>query len=119
MREFIVRQTDLTKERNRNAIYTLFLPDVSEKDFYKQTKSLNAFFHNPKKKRNWSPDGRLFTLLTLEEYEIDKEINEKYLKLYDIKYTQHSGITFNGIYEFYNYIGYNGKTKKREKIKND
>ncbi len=111
MNEYIVKQVDC-HHKKPNIIHSLFMPSFNEPEFYRQTVSLNSFFTGTKK-RNWAPDGRLYILSTMIEYEIDKDIAKSTLLKLGVDISiKHSGIVFNGIWDFYSKVGYDRKNKK-------
>jgi len=99
--------------------YLLHVPDFNEPGFYRQVGSLNCFFYGRKKrvkpgevihtgnvhlfKNNHSPDGHMFALHAEFEYD------DKRSKLWIGETVEK---TFESIWEFYQYIGYDYKTRK-------
>ena len=85
---------------NRDTLETfiLMMPEVGEKGFYRQTTSLNAFFYS-KHKRNGP-----YSCQTLQEFERFRRVFGKYYQM--------SKTSFNGIWEFYAYVGYDYKSKR-------
>lgn len=82
-------------------------PSPGEKDFYRGVGSFEAF-RNPKYPKRQSNNGHWFYPERLIEFEIDRKNIGKYLKkYYDVPEIHHESID-----AFYNYIGYDRKTKR-------
>jgi hypothetical protein len=115
MNRYAIRET--RKNGNGNMAYSLLMPSFNEPGFYRQTVSLNAFFNGTKKRnwKDWETNGTLYTCVTWAEFLMDQETwasfcAEKHL---DIAFHwPYCNTEFNGIWNFYKYIGYDYKTKK-------
>lgn len=111
--------------------YVLNMPTYGDPGFYRQTVSFNCFFHgynkrvgaainkygvwDPRVKKllhNHTPDGHIFAARSDHEYNIEKGIFAKGGARLD-RY-EPLGV-FNSIWEFYEFVGYDYKTKKWKK----
>lgn len=91
-------------EIDRQNFYYLLLPDVREDGFYRQAMSFNAFFYsmrkpqaNVTKDRQWTADD-----------EAGIEIRKRYNRHVDWANLR----TFDSIWAFYDFIGYDYKKRK-------
>jgi hypothetical protein len=96
--EFVIKMLD--KKTGNISTFKLLMPEMLDNNFYRQMLSFDAFF-NGRKRRNHS-DIALYTANNKQEY-LEYYANNSHLN---------TGLTFNGIWEFYKYIGYDYKTKK-------
>jgi hypothetical protein len=78
------------------------LPGVTEQGFYRAVSSFNAFFHSMRNPKANVTEIRQFT--SCQEIDIQK----KFLPNVDWNNLK----IFNSIWEFYDFIGYNYKTRK-------
>jgi len=86
-------------------VFILNTPDFGEPDFYRQTTSLNAFFYSTKG-RNVSPDGVLYNCELWSDFESRQESLRKHGMEYEVTET------FDSIWDFYKFIGYDYRRKK-------
>jgi hypothetical protein len=94
--EITVRETHLNGG-GTHCYHRFVLPAVTENGFYRTIRSFSAFFHS-NKKRNWTAK-RLFSAHRQDEP----------ITFFDptLPMIQHESL-----WDFYNYIGYDKKTKK-------
>lgn len=86
-------------ESSTMVVHVLNTPDFGEPGFYRQATSLNAFFFSDKM-RNQSPEA-LFVCHPWHEF-------ESCYCGFDYKVSR----TFDSIWEFYKFIGYDYKSKR-------
>lgn len=110
MRLFYVVETN--KLTGNQTFYTLSIPDVTEKDFYRTVTSLNAFFYHGGKNCYNVTDERQFSIYRENEwnaYGPFKLLNE-YLDI-DIDILIKPENSNLLLYDFYQKIGFDRKTK--------
>ena len=112
MRKYAVKKIDKSGENDE--VYVLNTPFPGEDGFYRQTTSLSAFFferqplaHSRNFKRRNETKDILWLCEPWSEFEIRQKIDTKWGIARKI-----SDRIFNSIWEFYEFIGYDYKTKK-------
>lgn len=104
-RKHLITETYLGDSKEQN-FYYLMLPDVSEPGFYRATTSFNAFFNSRKKPRPNVTNVRQFTACP------DDEIVLRKLMFRDAGVDWDNLRVFRSIWEFYNFIKYDYKTRQ-------
>ena len=99
MRLYYVLQTGFVPEIPAQTVYEFLHPQVSDPGHYRMTTSLNAFFHSQNNRKNITVH-RQFSL-----HHSFKEL--KYALVRDVPI-----ITLPSLYDFFDYVGYDRKTKK-------
>lgn len=89
-------------ERKQNFYYVM-LPDIGEDGFYRAVGSVNAFFNSLRNPKANVTEVRQFT----HDHEDDAAIRKQFLKDVDWNNLR----TFGSIWEFYDFIGYDYKTR--------
>lgn len=112
-RKFAVQEIEQPGSKHLR-LHVLWLPTVTEPDFYRQVTSFNAFFHSGGKRGlygpNWKGDELLYSEKDWEEFENECEIWGKDLPALD--YRNLPQIEHQSIWEFYESIGYDFRKKK-------
>ena len=121
-RRYIVQRTDITDTWDSEKYYDLQLPQVSEKGFYRQAVSYDAFFYSYKNRNHNKAANVMYYSTRYDEYlwniERDKKIdstNFRFIETRDVTeklFDAREKII--GIWNFYKHIGYDYKTKKYE-----
>jgi hypothetical protein len=88
----------------RHCYYYLVLPDVGEDGFYRDTMSFSAFFQSCRNPRANVTEVRQFTYMAA--YEI------QFAKKYRANVDWDNLKTFESIWEFYDFIGYDRHARK-------
>lgn len=88
----------------RQLCYYLKLPDVRDDGFYRSMRSFNAFFNSLRSPKANRTAVRQFTYTPTEEIKFKK----KYMKSVDWQNLK----TFDSIWDFYEFIGYDYKARK-------
>jgi hypothetical protein len=103
-RKFLIIETYFGENRQQN-FYYLMLPDLQDKA-YRSSISFNAFFYSTRSPQSNVTNVRQFT--ASHESEI------KYRKVFFKNVDWDNLKTFDSIWDFYKFIGYNYKTRKYE-----
>lgn len=90
-------------ERKQN-FYYLMLPNVTEDGFYRSVRSFNGFFNGTRDPKANVTEIRQFTCT----YEYEIKFRKEFFK--DVDWDNLK--TFDSIWSFYEFIGYNYKTRK-------
>lgn len=115
-RKFAIVEIDLTtKDCKHVGLHVLYMSDMTEKGFYRQTVSYDAFFNGiPKKGKqhgpNWKMKERLYVAKWWDEFESDCERWKKYGSTHDDRTLP--TVEHQSIWEFYEHIGYDYKKKR-------
>jgi hypothetical protein len=102
MRKHLVIETFFAEVRQN--FYYLMLPDVREDGFYRAVSSYNAFFNGMRNPKANVTEVRQFT----SDHEIGIQVRKQFLKNVDWDNLR----TFQSIWEFYDFIGYDHKARK-------
>ena len=111
MRKYAVKKIGKVNGEN-DEVYILNAPSPGEDGFYRQITSLSAFFfeHSRNLKRRNETKDILWICEPWAEFEIRQKIDTKWGIARKI-----SDRVFNSIWEFYEFVGYDYKTKKWNK----
>ena len=129
---YIHKFADWGTHSNEFAWYKLNLPEYGEPDFYRQARSFNAFFHTWNKKLsnaikkhgmyskqvsaakpNHTPDGFLLMARPEPDFEMEKAVSVKCGADQSKVDASHRVVEeFPSIWAFYDYIGFDYKTRK-------
>lgn len=121
MKKFAVVEIDLTdKFYKHKRIHVLNLPTVTEKEFYRQTTSFNAFFNGkPKGNRLHGPNQNSTTLYNAKQWTEFESDWERQIKLFTEKKLKGfpddrllPRVEHQSIWNFYQEIGYDYKKKR-------
>lgn len=104
MHKNLVIETYFTKKEQN--FYYLMLPDVGEDGFYRAVSSFNAFFNSMRNPKANVTAVRQFTA----DYEDDIHHRRDSVLYKDVDWDNLR--TFDSIWDFYKFIGYDHKTRK-------
>lgn len=102
MSKILVIETYFSK--NEQNFYYVILPETRENGFYRAVSSVNAFFNSIRNPKANVTAVRQFTA----DYEVEVQFRKKFFKNIDWDNLR----TFDSIWEFYNFIGYDYKNRK-------
>jgi len=106
---FIVTEIFLKKDCEHGRYFKF---SVGRENYYKTATALNAFFNNPHTHRNYKKKEILYHSQLFEEFEMSNNITEKSYKKLGIELRPKKLIELNSIWEFFEVIGFDNKTKK-------
>jgi hypothetical protein len=121
MTKFVVIEIDLMdKEYRHKRVHVFNLPSPSEKGFYRETTSFNAFFNGvPKGNRLHGPNQNSTTLYNAKRWIEFEETCERQAKLFVEKKLKGfpddrllPRVEHQNIWDFYQKIGYDYKKKR-------
>jgi hypothetical protein len=116
MSTFLICTEVFNKRGGEHGRYFRFPLDAHNGDFdVKSRTAFNAFFNNPKKQRNWTPSREiLYHVQDYSDYLLSQESWKKSptrIKC-KIEYEEPKLIELSSIFELFEAIGFNNKTKK-------
>lgn len=113
----VSREISITENNKHLRYFTFPLPISTEPGYYRTILAFSAFFENSNKRRNWKPSWAkpelLYTRCDLREFETYESICKTTLG-YDI-HAEIPRLQLNSVWEFFEAIGWNPKTKKWSK----
>lgn len=113
MRKLAIIRINL-KDHSHDHLYVMHFPSYQDHGFYRQTMSLNAFFHGYRKRPN-KTSTHLYVYHEWREFEAQCERTVKWDGCHDEDDRKLRTTELNGIWEFYQAIGYDYKTKRYKK----